>query len=279
MATIAYGTHTLAAHSTGGTYAIDKPTSLAEGDLLIAHIYAAGASITIAPPVGWTQLEEREDNEGYAVYAKVATALDAAASDFTFTVGGTISIGVRGALIRITSTAAFDVSLLQSHSTFDGSSTTTIQDTGITPNYSSGLYLILIGWDGGSGRTFGSYTFATDNPSWTELYDTAIGAQAGLVAAYSSRSSANATGTVSATPSGAVDNHFLGVVFVPQITIVQPTVVSMSTATYSVTVPTKVVEAPVAGTLTLHAPTVTAGTNPVTNTTKNAASVTNLDKS
>ena len=279
MATPAYATHAISAQQNNGPCEINKPTDLAEGDLMLAHLFARSLTgpvtgMVIDPPDGWAVLTETFATPGNGelggVYAKVADAADAAASSFSFGVSGAVSWESRGAIVRITGDG-FDVSLIQAHSSGDGIGDTTFEDTGLTPNIAGGLYLILLGMDAASGRSVSSYAFATDNPTWNEIYDSAEGSGADLAAAWGTRTSASATGNVTATASDTVDNEVTAVVFIPAITLVAAPALTVTASLHDPVVPTVVVDNPLSLTLTPTDPTVTTPGLPWSSPSKSPA--------
>lgn len=76
--------------SGGTTVTIPKPTGVANGDLLIAHIDGRGtATITCTPPAGWTQSmspQARSTSGREFIYHKVISDAGSEPSDYTFTI-------------------------------------------------------------------------------------------------------------------------------------------------------------------------------------------------
>lgn len=274
----AYATHTKAAVATNSaTYVINKPASLAAGDLMIAHIVSNDTE-SITPPAGWTTVRAVNDaSDSYAgVYARVATSDDVAASSYTLTLSNAAA-DTNGAIIRFTVNSDFALSDIQSNGAMQAGSGSGHSTSGITPTYSSGLLLLCLGSDT-TGRNASSYAVATDNPTWTELYDDAQSV-ANIALAYATRTSGNATGNATASLSGTADDRSTILVYLPGLTRVSADVVIGTLSVQAPTVPTCVVDSPLTLTSSLPAPTVTANTSPYTNLTKNSGAWTNQNKS
>ena len=81
---------------------ITKPTGVVQNDLLLATLAARG-NTTVTAPAGWIQIQQTNNGtaETLAVFYRVATAADIAATNYTFTLGVT-SVGVAGAILRYT---------------------------------------------------------------------------------------------------------------------------------------------------------------------------------
>lgn len=93
--------------SSGTTVVVTKPTSLAVGDLMIASA-AGNTNTSVTLPTGFTVVHSGKVDtlREYATGYKVATAGDVAASNFTFTYGGTIG-GATASLLRFTTSTSF----------------------------------------------------------------------------------------------------------------------------------------------------------------------------
>jgi hypothetical protein len=190
---------------TGTNLAIDKPTGLASGDLMVVFCDDLLNS-TIAPPADWNTIYNQSDtNQGIkvAVFWKIATAGDAAASTFTFTrTDGTTDYPFSGGMYRITGHHA--TTPIGANSFAQQGNTATPVYTGVTPPANS---LLLIYTMKSGGGTTGSYAIATSNPaSWTEAWDfvAGVGGASMLIAsAYASRPESSATGNASLTFSNS----------------------------------------------------------------------------
>lgn len=152
---------------------ISKPTGLAEGDLMVALIGAVSG--VPSTPSGWTKATGQSNSPiETAIYYKIATSGDAAASNFTFT----SSAGVLGgALLRVTgnpdtSGEAFDVAgsakrdaLIASQPSFSIS---------LSPDRDGSL-IVAIGMTDSNGAPsspyISGYTIDAGDPTWTEYFD------------------------------------------------------------------------------------------------------------
>ena len=268
----------------GQTIVITKPTSLAVGDLMIAHIglvnkSGGGTPANIDAPAGWTSLGEASIKPGSSwaasqVFYIVATSTETAATDFTFTNDTGAGFLMAGAIYRITGQG--DVSQLQLASATVASGSTPTYTNTVTPNYADSLLLFLavIQDNQNSGSATG-YAITTSNPTWTERYDMygdgsgyfGVGAGDGLmVGATASRPEVTATGdsTVTFTTFGANSVGFI---------VVVPPVVSVSNSPSVLDVVSSIQEPTVTGdadvtvsspevvTMSLQAPTVTTPGN------------------
>ena len=185
--------------STGTTLSITKPTSLAVGDGMIAFV-ANGDNATITSPAGWTQFSQDTSSVlKAALFWKLATSGDVAAStfDFTLSAGG----HSQGAITRLGKNDA--TSFIDQFSKATGSSTS-VSITGITPTKAMGTYLLFVAslQDVQSNNTVGSYAVANNNPSWTESYDQGTGFGTtflGIAMGYGATSALSASGSATAT--------------------------------------------------------------------------------
>ncbi len=187
---------------------IAKPTGLAAGDLMVAFLAILDAASTIDVTSGWTDSGVGELNgsslgttfRGRVLY-KVADSSDAAASNFTFTLTGGNTDFVGGSIHRISGQNAnqpIDVKV----GFFTTDSATPSLATGLTPSYANELYLFCTAWTGGTGIS--SQAIATDNPTWTEDFDTV--STLGLAVAHATRSATTALGNASFTIDGGTGN-------------------------------------------------------------------------
>lgn len=189
--------------ATSGSVVVTKPTSLAVGDFMYGIVaYMAGSSTNWNTPSGWTAYANTTTTIGssegrLAIFTKVADSADVAASNFTFSVGsGTPR--VTGAILRITNYGITD----QTAVTTVSNNNTTLSCTGVTPIRASELYIIGIlgGEDTGNDPLYSGYSFATSNPSWTEIFELSDGSSvATFTCAVANRTESTATGTLSIT--------------------------------------------------------------------------------
>lgn len=198
--------------TTGSTVVLTKPVDLAVGDLLICRISTA-FSATISSFGVFTSLGDATTGSGeYRTYlgAKIADSSDVAASNFTVTMsgGGVLKMG---SLSRISNPDT----LFANYKYVEGSATNTISPsfTGLTPTNHADDNLLLQFWTGDNSNsgipTIDSYAIATDNPSWTEIYEISDSSGTDVTASMASatRSQTTATGNFSASWSdGTTDS-------------------------------------------------------------------------
>lgn len=246
---------------------ITKPTGTAVGDLLLAHMARQDndqTSRTWSGPAGWTSAVDVQGNDtgasssGLAVFWKVATSTETAASNFTFSVG-TASDTLAGAMYRITG-AHGTTPVSASSSGFVNNDETPTFTVTITPHANSMIFLMVHHYAGGStSKTTSGYAIVTSDPTWTEGYDNHNSTSLTLAGAYGLRAAATATGDATFTSSGdATTDCGLGIVAIrPPIDVtVSPSEV---TATSTVQTPTisggaTVEPSTVTGTSTVNTP-------------------------
>lgn len=209
MAAPAYQSSQTTTAALSGTVVITKPASLAVGDTMVAHIvsFDGGGVTTLA---GWTHVTD--DGQGFQfIFTKVATSADVAASNFTWTTGGSVA---GGAITRLTG-ADVNAPADQSSSNQVASPVNTLTSGTITPNYPNTLFMIFTNHRTSSAVTVSTYAIATNNPTWTEAYDldaVVSGTDYGFSMAYGSRPQTSASGTASAVTSANVIRGGLSVV-------------------------------------------------------------------
>lgn len=216
MAALNYLSYKINTASTATTVTVDKPTNLAVGDLMLAQFSFMSNSYTITLPSGWTSLVTTNNSGTITtdISYKVADASDVAASNFTFN-KGTGTSQLYASILRITGQ---NTTPILSYSSTGTNSTTSLTTTTITPNKKSSLYFIFGALNNGN-YSISDYSIATDNPTWTEIYDyNGTSSLGDISCAYATRLVTTATGTVSATASGSC-NTTLSIVEV----IVKPT--------------------------------------------------------
>lgn len=206
----------------GGSVTITKPTSLAEGDLMIAGIVTelgTSGTVTLITPSGWTVCGEDVDvgaDVELGLFYKIATAGDVAASNFTFTSTGHGSSGqTLGAIVRATAPG-----ILAGYDAFaeSNSSTTLTIAGGFTPTRADTLFLAFVSKSstiatGG----FTSVALTTNNPTWTERADFEYGRAAGsydtrLAVYTATRAETTATGDITVTNTATDSARYLGAV-------------------------------------------------------------------
>lgn len=213
--------------SSSGVHSVTKSTGVTAGDLLViilsinrysGNSYPSGIS-------GWTTLGEIETGT-YAgvicVYAKIAEVADESASSYsTGAFGGGATRTVGSVFLRVTGSGGVA-----------GSSIANWVNTGTTPSGtltatpSTTNHLLVSAFSNArSSRSSASsgYAVTTNNPTWTELYDFNTTPIAGttysgsdldcnLSVASGPRSSASATGTLSASFSALASGTETGAV-------------------------------------------------------------------
>lgn len=272
---------------------ITKPTGLTAGDLMVGIISADSQSLTT--PSGWTLLDDVESaafTQHVAVFVKVADSSDAAATNFTFTCGG--STPIEGVLYAIsgTFTGAANVYAYS----LDNTGTEPVGDTfrcpvGITPTTASSLlimYIRLVCGDSDN-NSISSYALQTDDPTWTEraeLQDNGGSNSMRIGTATATRTAVTATGYFqSATGAGDISvTGCIGVLMAITDNANGSSSPSVLTKTATINAPTATGGAAtspsvVAKTATINAPTASAAAPLWINTDKpSAPTITNTDK-
>lgn len=279
--------------ASGGTITITKPVNLAVGDTLVAHlsaIIASGSNADWNTPSGWTSLVNQNQSANansearLTVFYKVADSSDVSASDFTFQTN-TNACMAGGALYRIS--GGYEV--LQGAIAVATDTTTPTFSNTITPVYGNSLALFLTTVADAS-QTSGSsssYAIATNNPTWTEVYDFTgdISSRRGLMAgAYASRPETTATGNSSCAYVNYQQNSVGAIVIIAPIASVTVTgstgLIALNSNAGTVTGGANVTGATGILTLNGNAGTVTTPTPDWSNTDKSSTpSWVNPDKS
>ena len=214
----------------GQKISITKPTSTADGDLLIAHFgimvrnYSIGFKMSTLS--GWTEINYTQNGKQSShVFYKVAGASEPSTYDWGFDDGtSNVDGAVTGAIYRITGQGS--VGSIQSSFKAGFSP----WDVTLTPTFADSLILMLVTANDGSADKTGSvsgYAIATDNPTWTERYDvngnmdTHFGggdpSQTLIAGATASRTEQTATGDASATIAGYNGEVIAGLVIIPPV--------------------------------------------------------------
>lgn len=198
--------------ATATSTTIPKPTGLAVGDYMVAHLsgsHDAGQAIDNYTKTGWTLItgslaqSGSNTNRGTALY-KIADSSDVAASNFVFTADADANT-TAGAIYRfsgvgaLSGTADADITSTTSH---------TFTNT-LTPTFENSLMLFLASCANGGGTSFSTYAITTDNPTWTERVDTSNTAgttddDTTIAGATASRPEVTATGNATVTSADAV---------------------------------------------------------------------------
>lgn len=236
----------------GSYLSITKPSGLAVGDLMIAHISVVdedSSSGAVTPEDAWTSLgsQIRSDTNGMAgmrVYYKVANSSDVAAGSFRFQNNSGEGMGMAGAIYRI---ADWYGTPTMAGADVGNTASPSFANT-ITPPTADCLFLFLYtGTDSSApSQAVSGYAVATDNPSWTERYDqfgnlfgffgSGNGAEPIMSGATATRTATTATGDSSCTLA-ADNNYNIGVMVVidslppPTVTTQAVSDISLTTAT------------------------------------------------
>ncbi len=198
--------------TSGSTVVITKPTSLAVGDLMICRIVTSDG-LTISNFAGFTSIGSQITGspgayESFLGY-KIADSGDVAASTFTITLSNSGSIKM-GSISRISNPDTLATNY--KYSSNSAANTISPSFTGVTPTNHADGNLIMQFWtteDGSGGSpTIGSYSVATSNPSWTEVYElsSTVGNDVSASMAWAARPEFTATGNFSVTFSASADS-------------------------------------------------------------------------
>lgn len=186
---------------------VTKPTGLTAGDLMIFQYGYNDGSDTANTISGWTH-EVNSVNinvKGTGIQWKIADSGDVSATDFTVSFSGTVGSPV-GAVIAIQDFV--NASLLNDAGNGQGNTSTPTYTNTVTPLYTNNLLLFFQA--NNEGKTASGYAIATDDPTWTELYDVQGGVVSSISLAYATRTQTTATGNSSLTlagGSGTVDSY------------------------------------------------------------------------
>jgi len=258
--------------------ALNKPTGLQVGDLLLAFIYTDKS--TLQTPSGWSAGNTGTRTTGGSAiwqgqaFWKIADSSDVAASTFSFSTSGTpTSIG--GILSRWSdpnpTTPVSDSAIA-----FTNVSGTTISGAAITPTASSQLVMF-----GGSEASVSFDTYATvnHNPSWTEVTDSSPDSVMSLAMAYGSYPFTTTTGNGSFAVSSAKTYKAIYLIAIAKNSpTMTPSVLSMVLSVLRPTIAVKLNSA-LASAFSILAPTLAAVAPLFRNQSKNTSSWQNEDKS
>lgn len=159
-----------------GTIVVTKPSGLAAGDLLIGFCSQRNSSGAWDTPSGWTLIVNQSgpgDLE-ISIFAKVASAGDAAASDFTFTYSPS-SNKVEVVLYAVSGTFASTNNIYTQtlQATTEAVTDTVRSTSGIIPAAANSLmimYFYTVCTDSDN-NAYSSYALQTDDTTWTERAD------------------------------------------------------------------------------------------------------------
>ena len=200
--------HGVSTPASSSSVVITKPSGLAVGDLMVAHI-ATYTDPTVTNSSGFTTILSTAVSEGVRSHLawKIATSGDVAASNFTFTLSDTVVS--MGAIIAFTGHDA-TTPIGASNGSANGTDTTTISAAAITPPVADSMILFFSASRGSITTTpyVSGHSIPTSNPTWTELYDTTttIGSDLNHTLAYGIRTATTSTGTGTATQASSRKN-------------------------------------------------------------------------
>jgi hypothetical protein len=167
-------------------------------------------------PTGFTEVRTEAPGRWVSAYGKIASADDAAATDFTFGLSGTIYAA--GVLYRITGTDTTTPFVTSNSTTASGTASPTFA-AGVTPPADCILVMGGLEDNAGSSIAIGSYAIATSNPTWTERLEAIYAPfqQVVFSATSTARSAATATGDFScANSNGDTANQWIGMIIAVQ---------------------------------------------------------------
>lgn len=224
------------------TAIVTAPSGMASGDFLIAQVVAnsTAASAAITAPAGWTTLNDFNDGAGIEVtyFSKTADSTDVSTGTFTFgySTGGSLQSHMIATVVAVTGHYATTPINIARYANGTGVSVT---GSTVTPSTQC-LFLFFVGSANTSGfdsGTHSGYAIASNNPSWTESYDTASAGSTGnhstsIALAYASQSAAGGVATGAITESVSVSAVKWGMAFLaiqPAPTVVVSTPLSVTT--------------------------------------------------
>jgi hypothetical protein len=192
----AYGSS--ASASGTGSAVVTKPTGLAAGDLMVAFVGDNASTNTPSTPSGWTLITSAVSafDEDLYCFAKIASAGDAAASNFTFAHGNGAAV-VRADMYRITGTFASTGNIYKyaAASATEASADVFRCSTGITPDVASSLLIMaFLGQAASTGFNTTANALQTSSPTWTEQHDNSYGTEYRLASATATRTEVTDTG-------------------------------------------------------------------------------------
>ena len=200
---VAVASSSTAYSGSGTSLVITKPTGLLEGELMMSAIRHDNVG-GMTNPSGWTTLTTTFNpfNNVRLCY-KYATSGDVAASNFTWTLGS--SAISAGGIIRVTGASP----LIGSAVLAGGQSNTATPSisTGVTPTRADSLLVQFWFYQSNANDSLGGYAIATSNPTWTEQYDVAMEADAGMTCAWAVRPQTTSTGAWSCTGGTASSDY------------------------------------------------------------------------
>lgn len=291
MAVTVQSVSSVARNTSSTTIVITKPTGLAVGDLMVAHLVRTDndQNSRTWSLSGWTTAVDVQGNDtaisssGMAALYKIADSGDVAASNFTFTISSTADF-LAGAIYRI-SGHSISAPINTSASAFVNNDETPSFGNTVTPTFADCLLLMLVHHYAGSSssKETGTYAITTDNPTWTEAYDNHNSTQTTIAGAYALRPETTATGNSSFASTGdaTTDTGSIILAIKPLINVtVSADVVSVTVSTPAVTVQTgvNVSVSPVSVNISISSPTIRNLVRWTNSEDKTSLDWTNLDK-
>ncbi len=163
----------------GNDLTITKPTGLAIGDLMIACVShfaeVDNVNTPYSTPSGWTSAENEShpvgsDGMAYAMFYRVATSGDTAASNFTFSVlSGQEYVG--GCIMRVSGIRTDVTELGAVSSQFLSNTDNPSYTVSLSPAQDVILYVAMFS-SGATPYNTTDVTITGTNPTWTQQFDT-----------------------------------------------------------------------------------------------------------
>lgn len=191
---------------------IPRPTNLAIGDLMVAHVSTTWQGVPY-PPSDWTTISSSQGTGGYSwgtvVAYKIADAVDVMSGSVYFWVDVySTLIGSISTYTNFDTVTPIDISAVKS-TDIGGGSTTVLFDT-ITPRITPQM-LVMLSYVS-IATTHSDWQITTDNPTWTEQYNTSsLYSTQGLATA--TRTSADSTGTGQVTIADSTQS-LIGIILI-----------------------------------------------------------------
>lgn len=266
---LAYQSQENAGTAAGTTITVNKPASVASGDLLVAVLVVGDATASYTGLDGFTSIIETVGTGVVTrICARIATGSEAGSFTFTSNANGSgdnkLAVVARFTGNRQTATTAISVS-----SGSANASSATVTASTVTPPDPDNLALFVVSAAGAV--TSSGYSIANNNPTWTEIVD---GSQGSIMVAiaYGSYAAATATGAGTATLSSANTN-------IGQLAIIGGMPTFEVSDTVTTTDSTIFDQSIIVSDTVTTTDEVTMDINRIQNQTKNSATFTNLDKS
>lgn len=273
--------------STGTTATVTKNSSLAVGDLMVGQVVTIidNSGDVINTPSGWTKIgsEVKLNTSGstylhQCLFWKTADSSDVAASNFSFTF--TSSTFYNAAIYRVSGQNA--ASPIDNNASGTQADNANFSASGFTPTYGNEGFIIFGANFNGDGTASG-YAIATDDPSWTEDYQSSAGGNRCIVGASAVRTASTATGNFSFSGVGA-GNDTVGQMIAIKVIVDVTVSPSVVTSTGTLNAPTvsggaTVSPSTVTGSSTVNTPSDIGQADWSAVDKSDTASFTNLNKS